>query len=138
MLCQRKLNMKSQDFLRSYRAIAARPTPPAWTSSPTWFGPDFESDLIRTQNPPFSGQKHRSKSDQNRAQIRCWGSRAKKAHEHKETRPTSPILDPILKFFMWALLLENKGEGTTHIKNLGLHWGPLHSLCGYLCEFFAS
>ena len=39
---------------------------------------------------------------------------------------------------MWgALLLENKGEGATHIKNLGLHWGPLHSLCGYffICFF---
>ena len=65
-------------------------------------------------------------------------SRAKKAHKHKETHPTSPISDPTLKFFMWGSpLLENKGEGASHIKNLGLHWGPLDSLCGYffMCFF---
>ena len=28
---------------------------------------------------------------------------------------------------MWVhLLLENKGEGATHMKNFGLHLGPLH------------
>ena len=33
---------------------------------------------------------------------------------------------------MWGpLLRENKAEEATHIKNLGLHWGPL-------CAFFAS
>ena len=39
---------------------------------------------------------------------------------------------------MWGpLLLENEGEGATHLKNLGLHWGRLHSLCGYffMCLF---
>ena len=52
----------------------------------------------------------------------------KKAHKHKETHLTSPISDPTLKFFMWGpLFLANEGEGATHIKNLGLHWGPLHS-----------
>ena len=34
------------------------------------------------------------------------------------------------------LLLENKGERATHIKNLGLHWGRLHSLCGYFFMYF--
>ena len=66
-------------------------------------------------------------------------SGAKKAHKHKERYRTSPVLDPTLKFFMWGPpFLENEGEGTTHIKNLGLHWGPLHSLCGYffMCFFF--
>ena len=64
-------------------------------------------------------------------------SGAKKAHKHKETQLTSPISDPTPKFFMWgSLLLENKGEGATHMKNLGLHWGPLHSLCGYFFRCF--
>ena len=59
-------------------------------------------------------------------------SRAEKAHKHKETYRTPPNSDPTLRFFMWGpLLLENKAEGATHIKNLGLHCGPLHSLCGY-------
>ena len=50
---------------------------------------------------------------------------------------TSPISDPTPKFFMWGpLLLENKGEGVTHIKNLGVPWGPLHSLCGYIFMCF--
>ena len=65
-------------------------------------------------------------------------SRAKKAHKHKETHRTPPNSDPLLKFFMWGpLLLENKAEEATHIKNLGLHWGPLHSSCGYffMCFF---
>ena len=65
-------------------------------------------------------------------------SGAKKARKHKETHLASPISDPILKFFIWGpLLLENEGEGATHIKNLGLHQGPLHSLCGYffMCFF---
>ena len=65
-------------------------------------------------------------------------SRAKKAHKHKEAHRKPPIWDPTLKFFMWGpLLLENKAKGATHIKNLGLHWGPLHSLCGYffMCFF---
>ena len=59
---------------------------------------------------------------------------------NKATHPTSPISDPTLKFFMWgSLLLENKGEGTTYIKNVGLHWGPLHSfLWVFLYVFFFS
>ena len=33
---------------------------------------------------------------------------------------TSPISDPTLKFFMWEpLLLKNRGEGASHVKNLG-------------------
>ena len=62
----------------------------------------------------------------------------KKAHKHKETHRTPPNSDPIPYFLMWGpLLLENKAEGATHIKNSGLHWGPLHSLCWYffMCFF---
>ena len=65
-------------------------------------------------------------------------SRAEKSHKHKETYRTPPNSDPTLRFFMWGPpLLENKAEGATHIKNLGLHCGPLHSLCGYffMCFF---
>ena len=65
----------------------------------------------------------------------------KSTKKHKETHPPSPISDPTLKFFMWGpLLLENKGQGATHLKNLGVHWGRLHSLCGYffVCVFFFS
>ena len=86
-----------------------------------------------------------SQEQKSRPKGEFWGrksggrtSRAKKAHKHKEMHPPSPILDPTLKFFMWGpLLLENKGEGATHIKNLGLHWGRLDSLCGYffMCFF---
>ena len=52
--------------------------------------------------------------------------------------PPSPISDRTLKFFMWGpVLLEDEGEGATHIKNLGPHWGRPHSLCGYffMCFF---
>ena len=50
----------------------------------------------------------------------------KKQHINiKKRTEHPPISDPTLKFFMWGpLLLENKGEGATHINNLGLHWGP--------------
>ena len=64
-------------------------------------------------------------------------SRAKKAHKHKETHRTSPISDPILKFLMWGpFSWKIKEKGPTHIKNSGLHWGPLHSLCGYFFMCF--
>ena len=49
---------------------------------------------------------------------------AKKALKHKETHRMPPNSDPLLKFFIWGpLLLENKAEEATHIKNLGLHLG---------------
>ena len=59
----------------------------------------------------------------------------KHTHKHKETHRTSLISDPTLKFLCGAPL-EKKGEGATHIKNFGLHWRPLQSLCGYFFTCF--
>ena len=71
--------------------------------------------------------------------VSCESPQERKKHINiKKTHRTPPNSDPLLKFFMWEpLLLENKAEEATHIKNLGVHWGPLHSLCGYffMCFF---
>ena len=49
---------------------------------------------------------------------------------------SQPISDPTLKLygpFSWKI----KEKGPPHIKNLGLHWGRLDSLCGYFFMFFS-
>ena len=58
--------------------------------------------------------------------AKVWGpeksfnSRAKKAHKHKEIPRKLPTSGPTQKsFYVGVLFLENQGEETPHIKNLG-------------------
>ena len=65
-------------------------------------------------------------------------SGAKKHINIKKRTEHRPYRTPPRNSLCGPLLLENKGEGGTHIKNLGLHWGPFILYVGIsLCAFFA-